>query len=435
MPIPLRPRTHTQPLPAHRGAAQTSQAPSRNQGGFDSQRFTPATRPGPQGHPDISWPSTPLDAKGRPFEIRGATDAHTGKPMAYEGPRVGTETGSPTYLQSNRNQLAAKKNEAQIAHLTFPQDRALKKEFLGAKYREEQYAKSNAKSIKREIASGHRDDAVPMQKLNLPSLQYQDIPKGPVISGPISGRPIDKGYAATKLPENPAQTQGEFLGLEHFRNEAGAGSHRDLQEPVSTYRAPLHFDRLVQMDDMVNKAATAHVNKPGRGTEKTYKQALHVRETYEKHNKQAIAREKRSGAWMEAPIGANHPDYRHLDVEGGHVHMKDAVAGRRVPGSADQSVPKFAPGVSAYAHQPDTEALQARLARLRGHNAPSARGGMEAPMPRRAGGESPVPRPQNPLAKLFEAHPDLPESATRVSRGTQTEGRSGMTDRGVQTDD
>ena len=40
-------------------------AGTRKPMGLENQRFVPPTRPGPQGHPGISWPSAPIDAKGR----------------------------------------------------------------------------------------------------------------------------------------------------------------------------------------------------------------------------------------------------------------------------------------------------------------------------------------------------------------------------------
>ena len=418
-----------------------NQTPTTAQRAFDAQRFVPPKKPGPQGNPDISWPSAPLDPQGRPFDLRGTKDIHSGERIAHTGPRIGTEGGSPTYFQSNRNQLAAKKNEAHIAHLTFPQDRGLKKEFEKAKFHEEKFAREHSRSIKREIASGHRDDYVPMQRLKPPSLEYQAIPMGPVISGPQSGRPIPRGFEATKVPANPAQPVGEFRGLEKHGNDAAAGSHRAPREDMPS-RRPLHFDQLVRLDDMVTRSATALVNKPGRGNQIAYQQSLKVRGDYEKNFKKEIERERKSGAWMQSPIGANHPDYRQLEVSGGLVHMKDPVAGRRVPGSADRSLSHEAPGVSAYAHEPDLEALRGRLARLRGEEpATLQRGGMENPAPRRAGPESPFPRPENPLAKTFAAMetPTVPANTPassrpssraespehlrplRTSRGTQTE--------------
>ena len=454
--------------PARETGGHTAEA--RRPMGFEDQRFAPPTRPGPQGHADISWPSAPVDGKGKPFDLRGA-DAYTGKPMAYDGPRIGTETGSPTYFQSNRNQLAAKKNEAHIAHLTFPKNRAYKKKYELAKHHEEQFTRAYSKNIKREIQAGHRDDAVPMQRVNPPSLKYrkEELP----ISGPLSGKPIT-GPANAKVPANPAMPRGRFPGLERYRNAPGAGPHQDPKagDADAHYRKPLHLDRLVQMDDMVNAAATAHVNKPSRSTEKEYKQALSVRDKYESHNKKGIEAEKRSGAWSETPIIASHPDYRQLKIADGFVESKRPVAGTRVPGSSDASVPKEAPGVSAYAHEPDLKSLQGRLARLRGEGPQSARQvGMENPAPRRAGAESPIPRPGNPMGKIFDsrseqahetedvqrmrqrlstAHPGLPAAPPnspavsraespeplrplRTSRGTQTDGAEAMVSRGVQT--
>jgi hypothetical protein len=168
--------------------------------------------------------------------------------------------------------------------------------------------------------------------------------------------------------------RGNFAGLEKYRNEPGAGPHRAprAEEGGVPYRKPLHLDRLVQLDDMVNAAATARVNRPGRATEKEYKQALSVRDKYETQNRKGIELEKRSGAWNESPIIAGHPDYRRLSIRDGFVESKPVVAGRRVPGSGDASVPGEAPRVSAYAHEPDLEAMQARLARLRGEAPPQA---------------------------------------------------------------
>lgn len=343
-------------------------AEARKPLGFDQQRFVPPTRPGPQGHVDINWPSAPLDSKTKPQRLAG-TDAFTGKPMAYDGPPVGAETGSKTFFQSTRNQLAARTREARIAHLTFPENRGNKGVFELAKHHEEQFTKANKRNIQREIQAGHRDDAVPMQRTVPPSLAYRkaELP----ISGPISGKPIG-GPANAKVPANPEMPRGNFAGLEGYRNEPGAGPHRGprADDGGAAYRMPLHLDRLVQLDDMVNAAATALVNRPGRASEKEYKQGLSVRDRYETQNRKGIDLEKRSGAWNESPIIAGDPDYRRLAIKDGFVESKQVAVGRRVQGGADASAHREAPGVSAYAHGPVLEALQARLSRLRGERPP-----------------------------------------------------------------
>lgn len=63
----------------------------------------------------------------------------------------------------------------------------------------------------------------------------------------------------------------------------------------------------------------------------TYKNALHERTVYEKAHKGAIDREMRTGAWEQAPIGWNHPDYREFRMQDrGTVTESNPVVGNRV---------------------------------------------------------------------------------------------------------
>ena len=114
--------------------------------------------------PKISSPSTPLDAKGRPYALVGTLDLKSGRaqqPISHSGPPLGTECGSPTYFQSNRNQLTAMKIRAHIAHLTYPKDRNLKKAYMEATYAEENFTRLYGGKIKDETKAGQRDDFVP----------------------------------------------------------------------------------------------------------------------------------------------------------------------------------------------------------------------------------------------------------------------------------
>lgn len=190
-------------------------------------------------------------------------------------------------------------------------------------------------------------------------------------------------------------------------------------------------------NDMVNTAATVFVNKPGRANERVYLQSLKARGDYEKRFKKEIERERKSGAWNEPPIGADHPEYRQLDVAGGYLHQKNPVAGRRVPGSSDLSVPQVAPGVSAYAYGPDMESLQTRLVRQRGEE-PQAAGPVTPQLPRAEPralqAMSETARGILPEGATVRAPNPLPPLPTHVSRRTSTDTRMASTNRETQTD-
>ena len=238
-----------------------------------------------QGNPAISRPSAPFDAKGRSYDLWGTTDLFSGPRhdrIAHDGPPLGTEKGSPTYHQSQRNQLSARTHQAHIAHLTYPQDKGLRDAFRQAKVSEEKFTRTHSDDIAREVKAGHKDGYVPPQGFHPPSL----------------GSASPSGPAA--IPEN-----------HHPR--------------------PLHRDTLVGLDDMVNKAATAFVNKPGRKTEQAYKETLNARTVYEKRHKSEIAREMRSGAWNQPAVGWDHPDYRELKLTDSRtVQASNPVIGNRV---------------------------------------------------------------------------------------------------------
>jgi hypothetical protein len=273
--------------PTNAGLATNAEAPApaaRGKVSFEDQRFQPQPKPGPQGNPEISWPSPPFNAKGRSYDLWGTTDlfgATRHEPIAHTGGPLGAEIGSPTHFQSRRNQLTAASQQAQIAHLTYPQDKGLQKAWQTAKSAELNYAKENKHNIQRELKAGHKDEYVPPREFRPPSLGTG-----------MAGTPV--------LPEQ-----------HHPR--------------------PLHRDNLVRLDDMVNKAATAFVNRPGKGTERSYKEALHARTVYEKAHKGEIQREMRTGAWNQTPIGWNHPDYRELRMQDAHtVAESNPVVGNRV---------------------------------------------------------------------------------------------------------
>jgi hypothetical protein len=238
-----------------------------------------------QGNPAISWPSAPFDAKGRSYDLWGTTDLFSGArqdPIAHHGPPMGVEIGSPTHFQSRRNQLTGAANQAQIAHLTYPQDKDLLKSFRHAKMAEETFIKDNRHNIQREIKAGHKDEYVAPRDFRPPSLALDGAPHSPSI-------------------------------------------------PQFHHPRPLHRDTLVRLDDMVNKAATAFVNRPGKGTEKGYKEALQARTVYEKAHKGEIEREMRSGAWAQAPVGWNHHDYRELKMQDRNTVVEsNPVVGNRV---------------------------------------------------------------------------------------------------------
>lgn len=238
-----------------------------------------------QGNPAISWPSAPFDAKGRSYDLWGTTDLFSAarqEPIAHHGAPIGVEPGSPTHFQSRRNQLTGEANQAHIAHLTYPQDKDLQQAFRHAKSAEEAFIHDNRHNIQQEIKAGHKDEYVPPRDFRPPSLGFDGAPHSPSIPG-----------------------------YHHPR--------------------PLHRDTLVRLDDMVNKAATAFVNRPGKGTEKAYKEALNARTVYEKAHKGEIEREMRSGAWAQPPVGWNHSDYRELKMRDRNtVAESNPVVGNRV---------------------------------------------------------------------------------------------------------
>ncbi len=249
------------------------------------QHSSPAPAGPTPGNPNIGRPTPPFDAKGRSYDLWGTTDLFSGsrhERIAHTGAPIAAEAGSPTFYQSRRNQLSARTNQAHIAHLTYPQDKELRESYRHARVTEEKFTRTHRGDIDKEIKAGHRDAYVPPREFRPPSL--------------------------------------------------GAGASTDATAiPDTHHPRPLHRDTLVRLDDMVNKAATAFVNKPGKQTERAYKETLNARTVYEKRHKSEIDREMRSGAWKQPTIGWQHPDYRELRMADSRtIQESDLVAGNRV---------------------------------------------------------------------------------------------------------